>query len=68
MVGAVIQATRRKNFEDGLRMKNQFEIRNGLQWACPTPAISFSIDPEGHTDQGSSRGGLIFNESEYIWK
>ena len=31
MLGAVIQATRRKNFEDGLRMKNLFEVKIGLQ-------------------------------------
>ena len=51
VAGAVIQATGRTDFEDGLWIGNQLLVRNGLQRVCTIPEINATIVPGGGVDQ-----------------
>ena len=51
VAGPVIQAKRRLDFEHGLRMGNQFEVKLGLQGVHTIPEINVTINPGGRADQ-----------------
>ena len=51
MAGSVNQATGLPDFEDGPRIGNQSEARNGLQRVRTIPEINATIDPGGGVDQ-----------------
>ena len=54
MAGSVNQATGLPDFEDGPRIGNQSEARNGLQRVRTIPEINATIVPGGEMDQGQT--------------
>ena len=54
MAGSVIQATGRKDFEDGLRTETKLEVRNDLQSVRTIPEVTM-VSPfgAGHDPGGS---------------
>ena len=45
VLGSVIQATERTEFEDGSRIGIQSEVRNGLQSTCTIPEVNMASHP-----------------------